>query len=92
MQDRPMVAAFRFDSSIHPAWQRRIFLAGPIRCAPNWHDEAIKMLLDKGDDNLVIASPQKRLNQESFSYVVDGGEPVLSPDCGHLENQLSKAM
>ena len=36
-----------------------IFLAGPIRGAPNWQDDAIRFLFSQ-EKNLAIASPRLR--------------------------------
>ena len=48
-----------------------IFLAGPIKGAPNWHDDAIKYLFSQKDD-LIIFSPNTKLNEESSSYLFFG--------------------
>ena len=50
-----------------------IFLAGPIRGAPNWQDEAIEFLLSQNQD-LVIASPRRELNSKFKPYLLSGSE------------------
>jgi hypothetical protein len=50
-----------------------IFLAGPIRSAPNWQDEAIKILFSQESD-LIIASPRRGIRNEISKYVVCGNE------------------
>jgi hypothetical protein len=48
-----------------------IFLAGPIMSAPNWQDEAIKILLSK-NFNLTIASPRRGIRDDIAKYVLEG--------------------
>jgi hypothetical protein len=50
-----------------------IFLAGPIRSAPNWQDDAIKILFSK-EQNLIIASPRKSVGSFSQKYIVKGNQ------------------
>jgi hypothetical protein len=50
-----------------------IFLAGPIRSAPNWQDKAIEILFSL-EDNLVIASPRRGIRENIFQYVISGNE------------------
>jgi len=50
-----------------------IFLAGPIRGAPNWQDEAIDMLLSRYN-SLSIASPRRGIRDEIAPYVVQNAE------------------
>ncbi|VVB82832.1 Nucleoside 2-deoxyribosyltransferase like protein [uncultured archaeon] len=50
-----------------------IFLAGPIRSAPNWQDEAIKILFSL-EPNLIIASPRRGIRDEISEYIVKGDE------------------
>ena len=50
-----------------------IFLAGPIRSAPNWHDKAIDFLFSKNSD-LVIASPRRGIRDEIKPYIAVGNE------------------
>jgi hypothetical protein len=50
-----------------------IFLAGPIRGAPNWQDEAVGFLfLQK--QNITIASPRRGIREKIAPYVVNGNE------------------
>jgi hypothetical protein len=48
-----------------------IFLAGPIRGAPNWHSEAIKTLFYK-NPNTTIVSPSRTLDAELRQYLLNG--------------------
>jgi hypothetical protein len=48
-----------------------IFLAGPIRGAPDWQSKAIEILLAK-NSNLFIASPRGRLKENIFQYIASG--------------------
>ena len=50
-----------------------IFLAGPIRSAPNWQDKAIDFLLSQNSD-LVIASPRRGVRDKIAPYIVQGDE------------------
>ena len=50
-----------------------IFLAGPIRSAPNWQDEAIDFLLSQNSD-LVIASPRRGVRDKIAPYIAKGDE------------------
>ncbi len=50
-----------------------IFLAGPIRSAPNWQDEAICFLFSQ-EPNLVIASPRRGIRDKIAQYIVPGDE------------------
>lgn len=54
-----------------------IFLAGPIRSAPNWQDEAIDLLLSKNSD-LVIASPRRGIRDKIAPHIVTGDENYFS--------------
>ncbi len=45
-----------------------IFLAGPIRNAPHWHDEAIKFLLNENAD-VFIASPRRTIHADLIKFV-----------------------
>lgn len=45
-----------------------IFLAGPIRNAPPWRNEAIKLLIEK-DLGVFIASPARTISEELRPYV-----------------------
>ena len=44
-----------------------IFLAGPIKSAPNWQEEAVELLFSK-ERNLTIASPRSEI-RKSNSYL-----------------------
>lgn len=50
-----------------------IFLAGPIRSAPNWQDEAIDFLFSQNYD-LVIASPRRGVRDKIAPYIAQGDE------------------
>lgn len=50
-----------------------IFLAGPIRGAPNWQDNAVTILLEK-EKNLMIASPRRGIREAIAQYVVNGDD------------------
>jgi hypothetical protein len=50
-----------------------IFLAGPIRGAPNWQDKAAKMLLSK-DPRLTIFSPRRGVRPEIEPFILKGDE------------------
>ena len=50
-----------------------IFLAGPIRSAPNWQDEAIEYLFSR-KSNLIIVSPRRGVRDEIAEYIVTGNE------------------
>ncbi len=50
-----------------------IFLAGPIRSAPNWQDKAIEILLNQNTE-LVIASPRRGIRDEIAPYIKTGDE------------------
>ncbi|MDO8509479.1 MAG: nucleoside 2-deoxyribosyltransferase domain-containing protein [Nanoarchaeota archaeon] len=54
-----------------------IFLAGPIRSAPNWQDEAIKFLFSQ-NQNITIASPRRGIREEITQYVAEGNESYFS--------------
>ncbi len=48
-----------------------IFLAGPIRSAPNWQDEAISILSSYGED-IAIASPRRGVRDNFAKWVITG--------------------
>ncbi|MDP2906568.1 MAG: hypothetical protein Q8O03_01365 [Nanoarchaeota archaeon] len=50
-----------------------IFLAGPIRGAPNWQDEAIKILLSQSPD-LIITSPRRGIRDAISNYILQGDD------------------
>src|SRR3989344_2086457 len=50
-----------------------IFLAGPIRGAPNWQDEAIPMLLKK-NPNIFIVSPRRGIRPAIETHILTGDE------------------
>jgi len=50
-----------------------IFLAGPIRSAPNWQDEAINLLFSQ-EPNLVIASPRRGVRDKIAAHIATGDE------------------
>ena len=54
-----------------------IFLAGPIRSAPNWQDEAIQFIFSHNQD-LIIVSPRRGIREKIESYVVKGNENQFS--------------
>ena len=53
--------------------KRVIFLAGPIRSAPNWQDKAIELLF-KEYSSLVIVSPRRGVRENIAQYVVTGND------------------
>ena len=55
-----------------------IFLMGPIRSAPKWHDEAISILFDKRD-NITIASPHREVSFEVKKYMNFQGDTSFFP-------------
>ncbi len=48
-----------------------IFLAGPIRGAPNWQDEAFEILCSKNKD-ITIASPRGGMRPKIMDYILLG--------------------
>ena len=48
-----------------------IFLAGPIRCAPKWHAEAIAYLLEKSPD-ILIAAPVRQIPDTFNKQILEG--------------------
>ncbi len=48
-----------------------IFLAGPIRHAPDWQEEAIKYLFSK-NKNIIIANPRWNASKYISSLAIDG--------------------
>ncbi len=50
-----------------------IFLAGPIRSAPNWQDEAVELIFSQ-EPNLVIASPRRGIRDKIAQHVISGDE------------------
>ena len=48
-----------------------VFLAGPIRSAPNWQDKAIEILLSQNSD-LVVASPKRDVRDKISQYIAIG--------------------
>src|SRR3990167_4047614 len=50
-----------------------IFLAGPIRSAPNWQDEAIESLFSQ-EPNVTIASPRRGIRDKIAPYILTGDE------------------
>lgn len=44
-----------------------VFLAGPIRNAPKWQNEAIKMFIEKGKE-LFIASPRREVGSDLIEF------------------------
>ncbi len=50
-----------------------IFLAGPIRSAPNWQDKAIEFLFSQ-NSNLVIVSPRRGIRDKIAPYIISGDE------------------
>ena len=53
-----------------------IFLAGPIKGAPNWQSEAAKILLSR-EPSLVIASPRKELGEDLNQFLISGRNGVF---------------
>ena len=54
-----------------------IFLAGPIKSAPNWHEKIIKILFSLKKD-LIIASPKKEINDNLKKYLIINNENYFS--------------
>lgn len=54
-----------------------IFLAGPIRGAPNWQDDAIVLLFSE-KSNLAIASPRRGIRDKIARYIAVGDENHFS--------------
>lgn len=50
-----------------------IFLAGPIRGAPNWQDTAIDIIFSKNMD-VTIASPRRGVKASLLLYLLNGDE------------------
>ncbi len=48
-----------------------IFLAGPVKNAPNWRDVAIKFILSQ-DQEVVVADPRKKVSRISKQHLLDG--------------------
>jgi hypothetical protein len=48
-----------------------IFLAGPIKGAPSWQNEAVK-IIHSLEPNFFVASPSRRMGKEVAGYVVSG--------------------
>lgn len=56
-----------------------IFLAGPIRNAPKWQEEAIKILLEK-NENVFVASPTRKVHPHLMPFMeVDKDEYEVFP-------------
>src|SRR3989338_1466780 len=51
-----------------------IYLAGPIKSAPPWQDEAIRYIL-ANDSGVMIATPQRILANDLTQNVIHRGEP-----------------
>lgn len=56
---------------VTPIKNKLIFLAGPIRSAPRWQDEAIEILLAH-DHDLIIASPRRDVQGHIKPYLLQG--------------------
>lgn len=54
-----------------------IFLAGPIRSAPNWQDDAIEYLLSQ-NPGIVVANPWRGVRDGLAQYVIEGDETYFS--------------
>ena len=50
-----------------------IFLAGPIKGAPNWQDVAIETILSK-DPDIIIASPRREIRDKTVSHILQGDD------------------
>lgn len=50
-----------------------LFLAGPIRNGPRWHNDAIRLILDK-DAPVFVASPARRVSDDIFVHVEKDSE------------------
>lgn len=56
-----------------------IYLAGPVRCAPKWQDEAIEVLVE-APHKVVIATPTTEVKESLKRYLMPG-------DKTHFERQ-----
>ena len=54
-----------------------IFLAGPIRGAPNWQDLAVQFLLLRNSE-LFVASPRWEVGESVAKYVLPGNQEYFS--------------
>lgn len=59
-----IVPNFWYDTKKFPV----IFLAGPIKCAPAWHEKAVKYL-SSSDSDLIIACPKSKLEELSMLII-----------------------
>lgn len=50
-----------------------IFLAGPIKSAPNWQDKAIDIILSQNKD-LIVASPRGGIREVIAPYILKGDD------------------
>lgn len=50
-----------------------VFLAGPIRSAPNWQDTAIEFILSKNQE-VVIASPRSEIGRKLRQHLLSSNE------------------
>jgi len=54
-----------------------IFLAGPVRSAPNWQDVAIQYLFSQ-NPNLIIVSPRRGIRKKIAPYIFKGNNTYFS--------------
>jgi hypothetical protein len=67
-----------------------IYLAGPIRSAPPWQDDAIHLLLAL-DPDVMIASPRKEIEAGLARYVATGDEVLFSRQRAWERHYMDKA-
>ncbi len=58
----------RENVKIEPLSLPTIYLAGPVRNAPKWQEEAIKLLLEENEE-VFVASPTRVLSAELIQFV-----------------------
>jgi hypothetical protein len=62
---------------VEPVEGPLIFLAGPIRGAPNWQNEAIQRILQK-NGNATITSPRREVRESISKYVLSGNDAYFT--------------
>ena len=67
-----------------------IFLMGPIRGAPLWQDEAIKIITEK-DNKIFIASPRREINPAIEPYLLSGEEDYFKRQRAWERHYLDRA-
>jgi hypothetical protein len=67
-----------------------IFLAGPIRGAPDWHSDAIKFLFSQKGD-LFVASPRRVIASSLSGHVAEGNNSYFSRQRAWERHYISAA-